>query len=297
VQNWGWKSLAYCFPGIENPLEQSRYAWARPFSRTFDCLLFRALQKCDLILASSDKRAIRRLVNRSNGAIPIGKVVEWATRVDTEVFYPDDKNQIRLSLGLGLDECVIAFCGRLNRVKGWDLALDAFHSYLERYKSATLCILGEGEDRGVVGRRIVDLGISSRVRLLGSVSSAIVAKYYNAADVVISTSIYEGWSTSVLEALACGKPVISTDVSGARDVIRDGANGYVVSSRDPAGVADAIASALKLPDVASNSLRIAERYSLGSLRAELQVLWPAIRDDVPLPSRAMNLVAHQNEKM
>jgi glycosyltransferase involved in cell wall biosynthesis len=77
----------------------------------------------------------------------------------------------------------------------------------------------------------------------------------------------------MLEALACGKPIVSTDVSGARDMIVEGANGFVVDGCDPKRFAETMVRALSLREHEQTSLRIAERYAPTKLAKDLGILW------------------------
>jgi glycosyltransferase involved in cell wall biosynthesis len=141
-----------------------------------------------------------------------------------------------------------------------------------------MLFVGDGEDRNALSLKVDQLGLSGKVRLLGSVGGAEVPAYLNAASVVVVTSLYEGWSQTMLEALACGKPIVSTDVSGARDLIKSGENGYVVNSRDPKAFATAMVESLGLPHSAAVSLDIVKPYALASLSHDLKALWPALHD-------------------
>ena len=93
------------------------------------------------------------------------------------------------------------------------------------------------------------------------------------SDLCAVTSHSEGWSLAMLEMLACGKAIVSTDVSGANDMIRSGHNGFVVKERNPSLFADAISKALELKNVREVSLEIAARYSTKTIVSDLGLLW------------------------
>ena len=78
---------------------------------------------------------------------------------------------------------------------------------------------------------------------------------------------------AMLETLECGKPIVSTNVSGAKDMIRQGQNGFVVEKRDPAEFAKGMGDALKLQGSQQISLGIAENYALKNLARDLGALW------------------------
>ena len=83
---------------------------------------------------------------------------------------------------------------------------------------------------------------------------------------------------AMLEALACGKPLVTTEVSGARALVEDGANGFVVPGRDPGRLAHAMEAALALDPAAAagRSLAIARRYALGERPGRIAAAWPGL---------------------
>jgi glycosyltransferase involved in cell wall biosynthesis len=105
-----------------------------------------------------------------------------------------------------------------------------------------------------------------------------VAEYINAADVFVLGSHTEGWSTSLVEALACGKPIVTTDVSSANDIVRNGVTGYIVKDRNPEDFNSYIDQALNLKNVHSISETIAKRYSKATLRNDLVSSWDNLRE-------------------
>ena len=88
---------------------------------------------------------------------------------------------------------------------------------------------------------------------------------------------------AMLEALACGRVVVSTEVSGARDMIEQGRNGRMVQGRDPRRFAAAMTEALEMESPSPVSLKIAERYSLTNLRSDLSMLWEPLASSTDRP--------------
>lgn len=273
VQGWGWKSLCYRFPGIENPLERSRYPFGRFAARAFDQAFFRALKGVDVILAAADESAIASVGGRSRGAIRADRIRQFPTSADSTVFFPMAQSDARRELGWHGRGKVLLFCGRLNAVKGWRLVLEAFKCLSGRGFVGELWIVGDGEDRQALQQGIEALGIASSVRCWGAIDCTDLPKYYNAADLFLSGSHYEGWSQSMLEALFCGVPIVSTAVSAVRYLVQDGKNGYVVPDRDPMRFAEAIEAALALPDAAKQCLKLAGDYDVKHLRSRLNKEW------------------------
>jgi glycosyltransferase involved in cell wall biosynthesis len=268
IAGWPWESLAYDFPGAANPLGISRYPWARPLAAAFDRVFFRALKRADVVLATADKAAIEALCDRSGGRLKPDHVTVWPTRVDTTIFHPGDAIAARRATGLPLEKVLIVTSGRLNWVKGWPLLLEALAGSDPGWH---LVFVGDGEDRAALLARAAALGVASRVTVTGFKSPGDVARHLQAADVFAMASHHEGFSTSMLEALACGKPIVATAVSSATTIVDDGQTGCIVGSREPRDFAQALGRALALDAVAVRS-RCADRmgdYATANVRDDL----------------------------
>lgn len=136
---------------------------------------------------------------------------------------------------------VLLGVGRLVEQKDFDTLLTAFAA--SRRDDAKLIILGEGQDRPRLEATAASLGLAGRVALPGHVSKP--AAYLGHADLFCLSSIYEGFPTVLIEALACGCPVVSTDCpTGPREILADGEFGELVPVRDAAALGAAIGRAL-----------------------------------------------------
>jgi colanic acid/amylovoran biosynthesis glycosyltransferase len=142
---------------------------------------------------------------------------------------------------------VIAGIGRLTWVKGWPWALEALAIVRREVPNARLVVLGEGEDRQQLEFTIRDLGLDGAVELRGQVGHEEVASVLGNASLLVSTSLSEGISNAVLEAMARGLPVVSTDVGGMAEVVEDGVNGFLVPPRSPAITAERVARLMRDP--------------------------------------------------
>ena len=138
---------------------------------------------------------------------------------------------------------VVLSVGRLTRQKNYGLLLEAFSHVLAREERARLVILGEGELRGELEGQAEALEIERFVDLPGFVPNPY--PYMRAASVFALSSVYEGLPTVLVEALACGAPVVTTDSpGGAREILGDGRYGTVVPNDDAVALADAILATL-----------------------------------------------------
>ena len=132
------------------------------------------------------------------------------------------------------------FVGRLTKEKNIPNLLNAVPKVLGVFPNTLFIIVGKGDERPNLKKLTVDLGIEENVIFTGAVPD--VADYYYLSDLLVLPSNHEGRAIVLIEAMACGKPVISTDVGGTRDVIVDGKNGFIV----PLGDSDAISQKIIL---------------------------------------------------
>lgn len=157
--------------------------------------------------------------------------------------------------------------GTLNWTKDYERALVAIRGAVDAGADLRFDLIGDGPDRPHLRFTIDDLGLGDRVRLLGRRFPPEVAEALQRADIFLHTSCSEGISNAVLEAMATGLPVVTTDAGGMREAVRGGVDGFVVPVRGT----DAIAAALTLlaadPELRarmgeSGRQRIEERFRL-----------------------------------
>ena len=275
IARWPWASLCYDFPGVANPLAISRYPWARPLAASFDSVFFRALRHADAVLATADATAIAEMAQRSSGVVDPARVTVWPTRVDTSIFHPGDIAAARQATGLPADASVLVTTGRVNWFKGWPLLLDCLAQGDPEWR---LVFVGDGEDRDALLGKARSMRLQDRVVVTGFRSPREVADYIRAADVFVMASFHEGFSTAMLEALACGTPIVSTAVSSATTIITEGVTGHVVPERDPLDYSAAIRSAMAMPrkEVGAHSMSRVGNYATSNIRADLRRAWPAL---------------------
>lgn len=150
--------------------------------------------------------------------------------------------------------------GRLCAEKGHLTLLDAFAA-LDR-PDVRLVLAGDGEFRGLVDAKIRERGLSDRVRVTGWIGSDEVRRLIGEATLVVQPSLMEGLPVVLMEALAQGRPVVSTFIAGIPELVEDGRTGWLV----PAGDADALARALKTA-LATPPARLDEMGRAGIARA------------------------------
>jgi len=159
---------------------------------------------------------------------------------DLSVFHPVSKAEARARVGIPTDAELILFVGRLVPLKGIRELLSAFEPLAAQRKSLHLVLTGEGCLETEIHQLIERTGFRSRVHLLKPCGPAEVAQWINASNLVCLPSHSEGCPNSIIESLACGRPVVATDVGGIPELI-DHSNGILV----PPGNAEALASAIR----------------------------------------------------
>jgi glycosyltransferase involved in cell wall biosynthesis len=174
--------------------------------------------------------------------------------VDLAQFRPRARAQARQRLGL--DGPVLLSVGLLIERKGHHLVIDA----LADLPGFTLLIAGGGPERGALEQRVRDRGLGDRVRFLGEVAHEQLAAIYTAADALVLASSREGWANVLLESIACGTPVVATDVWGTAEVVTCPQAGRLVRQRSAAGIADEVRRLFAAPPDRAATRRYAEGH-------------------------------------
>lgn len=279
INGWDIPNKAYIFHGANNPLEKPRYAFGKFIAPYYEKLMVKRLRSYQTIFAAADDNDIDKLIARSGHKLEKDKIKKLPTRFDDTIFFPRDQKTSRKALKLDTDQKILVQVGRISKQKGCDLILHAFKNFNDAYPGSWLIFVGDGEERHSLQSQIDRLGLKNRVSITGFVSTEEVALYYNAADLALVGSYMEGWSIAMVEALACGKNIVSTNVSGAKDMIDDGKNGYVVESRDPEFFSKKMIDAVKLPVTNERSLKKSETYSLSTLKTDIEKYWITVNNE------------------
>lgn len=172
--------------------------------------------------------------------IPGERIRVHHTGVDLERFRPVDRAAAKA--GLGIAGPLVLSVGALIPRKGHHLVLHA----VAALPGVTLAIAGEGAERGRLVALAAELGVSDRVRLLGSVPHDRLPGIVGAADVMALASTSEGLANAWVEALACGTPIVISEAGGAREVVTTRDAGRIVPG-NPANIAAAIGDLLAFP--------------------------------------------------
>jgi D-inositol-3-phosphate glycosyltransferase len=288
----GWVHIAHTLGLVKN---QALADGARPEPALRIRVEGEIAQQADLLIASTAEESAE-LVS-AYGADP-DRVHVVPPGVDLSMFQPIDRDEARRKIGYGPGRLLL-FVGRLERLKGVEVAIRALALLRDRrHDDVRLLVLGEDSRDGDESEKerlkavALELGVRDRVDFLGSVAHHELPFFYSAADVCVMPSYSESFGLVGLEAQASGRPVVGSDVTGLRSVVRDEVSGYLIAGRDPATYAERIGRLLDNPELAQQMGRrgmlLAQRFSWKRTADRLQALFDGVieRTQVRVHARA-----------
>lgn len=213
---------------------------------------------------------------------------------DGDVFYPlspsereQQRRQQAIQMGLREDTRFLLFAGRLHPQKDPLLLLDSLSLVTD--PRAHLLVVGDGELRPAMAEKVNQLNISERVTFLGPLPYQSLADLNRIASVFVLTSAYEGLPLVVLEALACGTPVVTTRAGETPLLLRPDA-GIVCQERSPIEIARALEAVLQYPErfphdaCVQNSLPYSAKQVIESVYADMLQQWHPEQSQSPMPA-------------
>lgn len=234
------------------------FSKARPIVLTYHCqTLLKGQKLTDLILGPYERYVLPRVFRRCEGLVGVAPVAvnEEFDRarlvevgVDVSLFIPAP-DEFR-------GEPTVVYVGRVERTSRWkglDVLLDSFQLMLRQVPDAKLEIVGTGDWIPELRERAKTLGVDSNVRWRGTLEGAELVDAYRRASVVVLPSVTDSelFGTVLIEAMACGTPVVASNVGGVRYTIRDGVDGLLVPPGDREALAEACLAFLADSDLAA----------------------------------------------
>jgi teichuronic acid biosynthesis glycosyltransferase TuaC len=222
--------------GTEVPLSRDRRRRRR---------IIAALQRATRIFSVSE--SLKR--HAASLGVAGDRIMVVGNGVDTSKFHRLDRRAARLRLGLALDAPVLVSVGALVERKGFHRVIECLPALRRSFPGLRYVVVGgpgpEGDWSARLRRDVIDLGLQESVVFLGTLSPEDLKLPLSAADVFVLATRNEGWANVFLEAMACGLPVVTTDVGGNAEVVADAKLGILVPFGQPHQLEQAIASALR----------------------------------------------------
>jgi D-inositol-3-phosphate glycosyltransferase len=212
------------------------------------------IRNCHAVITSTERE--KEALVHYYGAAP-ERISIVPGGVNLKLFQPIEKRLARQELGLS-DDKIVLYVGRVDPLKGIDRLLEAVASLPDTHGLRLMLIGGDEQSESEIERLhqlARALGIQPLVTFLGLIKHERMPYFYSAADVCVVPSYYESFGLVTLESLACGTPVVATDVGDLKKIIRPGETGYVVDNASPAQLADKIASVLSWPERDGSSIQ------------------------------------------
>lgn len=184
--------------------------------------------------------ALRRELVARNG-YDAARIVSIPTGIDTARFMPGDRDAARARLGLAREGLMIGIVATLRSWKGHRFLLEAFARLADR--QARLALVGDGPVRAALEQQARDLGLGARLIMPGNQQD--VLPWLQALDIfVLPSYANEGVPQALMQAMACGLPVVSTDVGGIAEIVTPGVTGVLVAPQDVAALQAALEALL-----------------------------------------------------
>lgn len=210
--------------------------------RVSELVLRWVLKRCDYITTISND-----LLKKITDQFGIDKKITVVPNgISLESFFPADRSEARKTLRLSDEIPIILYAGRITESKGVHSLVAAMPMVLKECKGAVFVFLGDGNLVEEIAKFCGRMGIEQNVLLLGSKPHGEIPIWLNAADLLVLPSLSEGRPNIVLEAMACGIPVVATRVGGIPELIREGENGFLVPPNDPKALGKAILTVLEM---------------------------------------------------
>jgi glycosyltransferase involved in cell wall biosynthesis len=200
-------------------------------------IMRRFYHRCEVVLAPAESTAAILRAQRMNRDITM-----WARGIDRKQFNPQRRDmEWRRSIGIGDDEMVIAFLGRIVMEKGLDVFSDAIHAFATLGLEHRVLVIGDGPARPWFEQQLPDAIFT------GQLTGDDLARALASADVFLNPSIPEAFGNVTLEAMACALPVVAAEATGATSIVRPGVTGTLVDGTDPDEFAAALSAYARDP--------------------------------------------------
>ena len=223
-------------------------------------------------LAISIARYTFVILNREEFGVPYYKnkypkykdrILYGKNPIDTRIYFKQNREELREKYSFDKNDIIVIYSGRIeNNPKRVMLLPYICEKLLDRGIQIKFLIVGDGADKKKLEAEVDKLKLQSNFAFTGYVDNPyVIAEYNNLADIAINISMFEGTCTSVLESIACGIPVVSTDVGDIHECIFDNFNGYIIKNNECTIVDEATCAIVRIIQKSIKMNNIFEKYS------------------------------------
>lgn len=229
------------------------------------------IEKSDIVTAVSNS-----LRDQTYELIKPDKKIETVYNfVDEREYHPQDSTKLKAELGIAADEKVMIHVSNFRNVKRVQDVVETF-SLARQQLDCKLMLVGDGPEMSRIIQQVRDLGLEDDVLFLGKRDST--AEFYNISDIKLLLSEKEAFGLVLLEAMACGVPVIGSNVGGMPEIIEPGINGYLVELGDTQKAAQYVVEMLsdetKLQKLRQGALKtVSERFHSSKILEQYEGLY------------------------
>lgn len=217
----------------------------------------KVMRQCDFI--HCDAEAVKMKII-SDYSVDKKKITVFPRGIDLSLFKPQDRYLCRRQLGLEKDYFIVIFNRHLSPIYGVFDMLEGFRKFCEGKQDTQLLLVSDGELKDRVMKFIEDNNLQSKILLKGRVPNSELPFYLNAADVYLTTSLSDGTSLSLLEAMAIGNGIITTDVPSLLEWTSFD-NALVVPRKNPQGISEALEKYYSNGDLITKHARISRQIA------------------------------------
>jgi len=215
-----------------------------------------------VVLTKHMQKAALKIYNREIYVIPNG--------IETQKFSGRARTK-------NIKNWKIIYVGGLRKVKGIKYLLKAMKMIISERTNTSLTIIGNGEEYYSLKKIATDLGIAESVEFLGHVDNDKIPKHLDSSDILVLPSLSEGFPNIILEALASGLPIICTDITGIREIILNGKNGFLVEPKSSQQITKKLFALIDdgnlYEEISRNNIIAAEKYELNSVLAQMEEIY------------------------
>jgi N-acetyl-alpha-D-glucosaminyl L-malate synthase BshA len=222
-----------------------------------------------VVLTNNMKDEIKKNYDRNVLVIPNG--------IDSEKFKNLSQEKIRDELNIKQNETIIIFIGTLKPVKGVQYLIEAMEILRQKNLDVKLLLIGDGKEKQNLEKLVKKLKLEKHVKFIGKIQNEEIPKYMALSNIFVLPSLSEGFPLTILEAMACGLPIVTTMVRGIPEVVEDGENGFLVEPKNPKEIAEKVLLLLKddklREKISNNNKEKAKKYSWENVVEKLEKVY------------------------